>query len=136
MAVALIYMNFLVPIQTVREKYPGGWEQCLQDHEKEIASGRVWFDAHLFHDGAMDPRTIESYIARWEKLSFQVTKEVDGQTQWVDMCCIEYLGHQMPEWLALGPNGHSAHRAGTEPGEIVCPDWLRHLITAKRLKGA
>lgn len=132
MAVALIYMNFLVPIQTIREKYPGGWEQCLKDHEQEISRGRVWFDEHLFHDGAMDPGMIDSFIASWEKRGFAVTREVAGQTAWADMCCIEHRGHRMPDWLELGPNGTSAYRAGTEPGEIVMPSWLKQMRATAR----
>lgn len=131
MSIALIYMNFLVPIQTIKEKYPGGWEQCLKDHEIEIARGRVYFDEHLFRDGAMDPRMIDSFIATWETRGFQITKEVDGHTQWADMCCIEYLGHHMPEWLAFMDNGCTAYLAGSAPGERVTPDWLAKMQTRK-----
>jgi len=77
MAIALIYMNFFVPIQTIKEIYPGGWERCLKNHEKLIG-GRVWFDYHLFHDGAIDSRMIEGFIATWEKLGFQIVKEING----------------------------------------------------------
>lgn len=133
MAIALIYMNFLVPVQTIRAKYPGGWEQCLKDYEKLIG-GRVWFDDYLFHDGAMDPIMIDNFVASWEKRGFQIAKEVDGQTQWADMCCIEYLGHRMPEWLELGPHGHSAYRAGTDPGEIVTPAWMKRMIADAQAK--
>lgn len=122
MAVALIYMNLLVPVQTIREKYPGGWQQCLQDHKQEIERGRVWFDDHLFHDGAMGSQDIELLISKWEKRGFQSVKVVDGHTQWADLCCLEYAGHLMPDWLELGPHGHSAYPAGTDPGETVTPE--------------
>lgn len=128
MAVALIYMNFLVPIQTIRDKYPGGWEQCLKDHEKEIKRGRVWFDEYLLHDGAMGPIDIDWLISSWEKRGFQISKEVDGKTLWADMCCIEYLGHLMPEWLKLTDDGCTAYLAGTEPGETVRPGWMKKMI--------
>ena len=46
MTIALEFIDFVVPIALIRQKYPGGWEQCLQDHESLIG-GRVWFDEHL-----------------------------------------------------------------------------------------
>lgn len=134
MAIALIYMNFLVPVKTIREKYPGGWDQCLKDHAQEIKRGRVWFDDHLLHDGAMGPIDIEALIRRWARWGFQISKEVDGHTQWADICCIEYLGHRMPEWLELGPHGHSAYKAGTDPGEIVTPAWMKRMIADAQAK--
>ena len=36
MAIALEFIDFVVPIALIRQKYPGGWEQCLQDHERLI----------------------------------------------------------------------------------------------------
>lgn len=132
MAIGLVYMNFLVPVQTIRDKYPGGWSQCLKDHEQEIKRGRVWYDEHLFHDGAMDPRMIDDFIANWEMRGFQIAKKINGHTQWADMCCIEYLGHQMPEWLELTDNGCTAYLAGTEPGEIVRPDWMKRMCEERQ----
>jgi hypothetical protein len=41
MAVALDFFDFIVPIAVIREKRPGGWEQCLKDHER-LTGGRVW----------------------------------------------------------------------------------------------
>ncbi len=134
MAIALIYMNFLVPVQTIRNKYPGGWEQCMQDYKQEIAIGRIWFDEYLFHDGAMDPRMIDGFIARWEERGFQIAKIVEEQSQWADMCCIEYLGHRMPDWLEIAPNGYSASLAGTPPGEVVTPDWMKRKIAESQRK--
>ena len=40
MAIQLEVINFVVPIKIIKEKYPGGWEQCLKDHENLIG-GRV-----------------------------------------------------------------------------------------------
>jgi len=55
MAVALEFIDLIVPVAVIRTKYPGGWDQCLRDHEFLIG-GRVWFDDHLFSDGAMSSR--------------------------------------------------------------------------------
>ena len=57
MAIKLQLFDFVVPIKTIKNKYPRGWKQCLKDHENLIG-GRVWYDEHLFRDGAMSPNDI------------------------------------------------------------------------------
>jgi hypothetical protein len=70
MSIATEFIDFIVPIQTIRDKYPGGWEQCLKDHE-HLIGGRIWYDEHLFRDGAMNPMDIESLVERWEAMGFE-----------------------------------------------------------------
>ena len=118
MAVALEFIDFIVPIAVIREKYPGGWEQCLKDHERLIG-GRVWYDDHLLRDGAMNPHDIESLIDEWTALGFQPMEERDGDRRWKDVCVVESMlgGPTLPcEWLTLGEDGRSAFLEGTDPG--------------------
>jgi len=120
MAIALEFIDFVVPIDLIRQKYPGGWAQCLQDHERLIG-GRVWFDEHLLRDGAMNPADIESLVEEWTSLGFQPTAELDGQRIWQDCCVVESMlgGPTLPcDWLELSEDGRSAWRKGTQPGEI------------------
>lgn len=120
MAIALEFIDLVVPIALIRQKYPGGWAQCLQDHERLIG-GRVWFDEYLLRDGAMNPADIESLVEEWMSLGFQPTAEVDGQRIWQDCCVVESMlgGPTLPcEWLALSEDGRSAWLKGTQPGEI------------------
>jgi|TARA_B100001971_G_C18100516_1_gene488570 hypothetical protein len=68
MAVALEFINLIVPIAVIRTKYPGGWDQCLQDHEILIGR-RVWFDDHLFRNGAMSSRAMGLLVDSWRNRS-------------------------------------------------------------------
>jgi hypothetical protein len=120
MAIALEFIDFVVPIALIRQKYPGGWAQCLQDHERLIG-GRVWFDEHLLRDGAMNPADIESLVDEWTSLGFQPATELDGQRIWQDCCVVESMlgGPTLPcDWLELSEDGRSAWLKGTQPGEI------------------
>jgi hypothetical protein len=65
MAITTEFIDFIVSIQVIRDKYPGGWEQCLKDH-KNLISGRVWYDEYLFRDGAMNPTDIDCLVDEWE----------------------------------------------------------------------
>lgn len=120
MAIALEFIDFVVPIDLIRQKYPGGWAQCLQDHERLIG-GRVWFDEHLLRDGAMNPADIESLVDEWTSLGFQPTAELDGQRMWKDCCVVESMfgGPTLPcDWLELAEDGRSAWFKGSVPGKI------------------
>jgi len=63
MAIKLEFYDFIIPIKTIQKKYPGGWKKCLKDHDGDIG-GRVWYDEHLFRDGAMSPNDI-GYLVEW-----------------------------------------------------------------------
>jgi hypothetical protein len=121
MAVALEFIDFIVPIALIRKKYPGGWAQCLRDREGLIG-GRVWFDEHLLRDGAMSPGDIGHLVDEWTELGFQPTEERDGKRVWKDCCVVESMfgGPTLPcEWLEIGEDGRSAHLKGADPGEVI-----------------
>lgn len=122
MAIALEFIDFVVPIALIRQKYPGGWAQCLTDHQRLIG-GRVWYDDHLLRDGAMHPGDIESLIDEWTGLGFEPTMEFKGQRVWKDCCVTESVfgGPTLPcDWLEIAGNGRSAWLKGTVPGDIRC----------------
>lgn len=124
MAIATEFIDFIVPIEIIRQKYPGGWEQCLKDHENLI-NGRVWFDDYLFRDGAMSPIDIESIVERWEAMGFEGIVEKDGMKYWKDMCVCEGLlgGATLAcDWLGFDPEMRSVYLVGTEVGEVVYPN--------------
>lgn len=121
MAIALEFIDFVVPIETIRRKYPGGWMRCLADH-RPLIGGRVWYDEHLFRDGAMSPRDIQIIVERWQRLGFEPTRQVDGELHWQDFCVVEGLmgGATLPcEWISVDTLNQSAWLTGTEPGEVV-----------------
>ena len=95
------FINFIVPIKIIEEKYPGGWTKCLEDHANLIG-GRVWYDNHLFHDGAMNPKDIGSLVEEWTAMGFECTGEKDGQKYWKDGCVYEAMfgGPTLPcNWI-------------------------------------
>lgn len=123
MAISLYCMNFLVPVGIIKAKYPGGWEQCLEDHASRIGSA-VWFDEYLFNESAMDPHVIDRLMVEWESRGFQLTEPMGGEVFWKDVCCIERGPYKAPTWLTFAPLGHSVYLSGTEPGKCVTPGWL------------
>lgn len=92
MTIQLEFIDFIVPRAVIEEKYPGGWIQCLKDHENLIG-GSVWYDEYLFRDGAMNPMDIEGLVNKWQRLGFSTHKEnEDGMPiEWLDVCVCEGL---------------------------------------------
>jgi hypothetical protein len=130
MAIALEFIDFIVPIEVIRAKYPGGWEQCLKDHAASIEApenpGSVWFDGHLFRDGAMSADNIEGIVEMWVSMGFEPEVEIDGQAHWKDFCVAEGLfgSTTLPcRWLTIDRETKSAYYTGTEPGGVVGPTY-------------
>ena len=119
MSINTEFINFIVPIETIRAKYPGGWEQCLLDHAP-LLHGRCWHDDYLFRDGAMNPMDMKSLAEEWQEMGFVMTKEVNGQTQWADFCVYAQIFGSAYEcdWLVDAPEGAVAHINDPHP-EII-----------------
>jgi hypothetical protein len=103
MAIATEFINFIVPIKIIEEKYPGGWAQCLKDHSNLIG-GRVWFDDYLFRDGAMNPMSMRMLVEEWSSLGFDCIGEKNGKKYWKDVCVYEGMFGKTTlacEWLEV-----------------------------------
>jgi hypothetical protein len=119
MAIQLEFINFIVPIEIIIKKYPGGWDQCLKDH-RNLIGGRVWFDEYLFRDGAMNPMGIGSLVEEWQSRGFHTHNGNNMPNKWVDVCVVEALfgGATLPcDWIEI--EGDVAFYRGTPKGEVI-----------------
>ena len=90
MAIRLEFIDLVVPIHVIEEKYPGRFAGCLRDHANLIG-GRVWYDEFLFRDGAMNPDDIQHLVRRWENRGFGTVVERDGVRSWDEVCVVEVI---------------------------------------------
>lgn len=121
MAVILEFLNFIVPIEVIKAKYPGGWDQCLEDHSNLIG-GRVWHDDYLFRDGAMNGSGIEELLDDWTDMGFIPTKIINGETVWNDLCVIDELNgvsRYTCDWLTYESIMRAAYLNGTDPDNLI-----------------
>ena len=105
----------------IKEKYPGGWDQCLRDHA-DLIGGRVWYDEYLLRDGAMGPSGIESLIEEWMELGFEPIISHNGKDAWKDVCVVEsFFGRTtLPcDWIVVDTEARIAYLKGTPPGDTV-----------------
>jgi len=127
MAIYLEFIDLVVPIERIREKYPGGMEACLRDHAQFIG-GRVWYDEFLFRDGAMDPGSAGALVDSWEQRGFQPFTERHGVRCWNDVCIVEGIfgGPSLPcDWIDVDLRERIAYLRGHEPGAVVGPRRLK-----------
>ncbi|MCD6533693.1 MAG: hypothetical protein J7L25_06420 [Deltaproteobacteria bacterium] len=125
MGIRLEYLNFIVPIKKIEKIYPGGWTQCLRDHF-ELIGGRVWYDDHLFRDGAMDPMAMDFLLDHWKKLGFRTHKGRSNPVQWLDVCIVDAFSDEasLPcNWIEIGNS--CAKLQNTEDIIIVGPENFR-----------
>ena len=120
MAIQLEFINFVVPIHVIKQKYPGGWEACLEDHQNLIG-GRVWYDEHLFRDGTMNPGDMGQLVEEGKAMGFQIEEDVNGKKVFKDACVTEgFFGHFYPcDWLINLDDDQGAYLKGTAPGPLV-----------------
>ncbi len=126
MAIRTEFIDFIVAIETINVKYPGGWEQCLEDHEN-LLGGRVWHDEYLFRDGAMNPSDIGYLIEKWTSMGFSCYREVGEQRHWLDVCVHERMfgGSTLPcDWLITKKDGSVAHIADPDSGLNENPSFV------------
>jgi hypothetical protein len=121
MSIYLEFINLIIPIRTIEEKYDGGWKQCLEDH-KNLIGKKVWYDEHLFKDGAMSPQDMGDIVKEWKGRGFMSTVEIEGQKHWVDMCVVEGMvgGATLPcDWLEYDEDSGGVFLKGHKPGKII-----------------
>jgi hypothetical protein len=122
MAIALEYLDLVIPIVRIDESYPGGWKQCLADFDATIGR-RVWYDQHLFRDGAMDLEEMKRRVEGWAVLGFEVTgtRPRSGR-YWKDVCVVNWRrgGTTLPcDWLSIDLRARTAQLAGTDAGLLA-----------------
>jgi hypothetical protein len=124
-AIGLEFIDVVIPIARIRDAYPGGWEQCLLDYAA-LLGRRVWYDQHLFRDGAMSLSDAKMLVEGWAVLGFEPTETRADGVYWKDLCVVDWTQHgptQPCDWLSFDQASRTAHLAGADPGPVV---WRGH----------
>jgi hypothetical protein len=120
-AIQLEFVNLIVPIQTIEDRYPGGWKAYLDDNEKRI--GKVmWFDNSLVRaSGCMCGDEVDGLITKYTRLGFTSTETLGVGIFWKNFCIVDAFGisRHSCNWLEFDPISRSAFLAGTVPGKAI-----------------
>jgi hypothetical protein len=120
-AIGLEFIDVVIPIAKIRERYPGGWGQCMLDYAA-LLGRRIWYDRHLFRDGAMSPPEAQALVEGWAVLGFEPMEQRPEGLYWKDLCVVDWVqgGATLPcDWLSLDLSTRTAHLVGEEPGPLA-----------------
>jgi hypothetical protein len=121
MAVRLEFIDVLVPIHVIEEKYPGVLRQCLADH-RALIGRRIWHDGLLLRDGALDPASAMKLVEGWQALGVEPLQWVDRRLQWKELCVVDLEAGGPTvgcDWLEWDPRARVAWLRGSERGETI-----------------
>jgi hypothetical protein len=121
MAVRLEFIDVLVPVHVLEEKYPGGFAQCIADHHALIGR-RIWHDGLLLRDGALDRVEARQRVEGWQALGIEPLQWVDGRLAWKEVCVIDGRtgAPTVPcDWIECDPKARVAWLRGAKRGDTV-----------------
>jgi hypothetical protein len=108
MAVAIEFINLIIPIANIEKHYLGGFAQYRKDVRHRSV---IWSDNYIVRDGAMNSMDIGSLVREWERRGLQPTEIVDNVEKWKDLCVVEVFGGKtLPcDWLVENEDGTVSH---------------------------
>ena len=120
MAIALEFLNLIIPIKNIDRVYPGGFEQYKIDNAEAIGK-KIWYDEYIVRDGAMGWEDIETLLNEWRDRGLELVKEIDGQNNWSDVCVLYDIdGPTLPcDWIASPFFSFLAFLNGMPSGQLV-----------------
>ena len=121
MAVRLEFIDVLVPVHVIEERYPGGFQQCLADH-RPLIGRRIWHDGQLLRDGALDPKGAMALVEGWQALGVEPLMWVDRKLAWKDVCVVDTAAGGPTiacDWLDWDPKQRVAWLRGAARGVVV-----------------
>jgi hypothetical protein len=121
MAVRLEFIDVLIPIHVIEEKYPGGLAQCLADH-RPLIGRRIWHDGMLLRDGALDPASALERVEGWRAIGVEPLHWVDGRLRWNELCVVDLAAGGPTvgcDWLEWDRKARVAWLRGAERGETI-----------------
>jgi hypothetical protein len=118
MSVLVEAISVIVPLETLRAKYPGGPEA----YEDDCPNSTFCRDEHLTRVGFMSPHDVRWFVDQLADLGLEHVR--DGRA--VDLAVVDqFRGPTTPcDWLEAGkhPDGYAAAwKAGTIPGAFAYP---------------
>lgn len=92
MAIELAYMNLVIPIEKIEEKYPGGFQQYKKDKEMR-------HDDYLVVKSAMSMDAINTFVIECEAFGLVGVIEENGVKKALDFCIVDLVPTLPCDWM-------------------------------------
>ena len=101
-AVAIEFLNMIIPVAEIEKKYPGGWEQCREDTGCDMPGNTSWSDGQLLRLGTMSEMTLQLMGDEWASMGFKGFFGRGDKKRWRDFCQFGSLtGPILCDWLSF-----------------------------------
>jgi hypothetical protein len=99
-AVAIEYLNMIIPVAEIEKKYPGGWAKCREDTGCDWPGTTSWSDGELLRLGTMSEMTLQLMGDDWASMGFKGFSGRGDKKKWKDFCQFGSLtGPAFCDWL-------------------------------------
>jgi hypothetical protein len=121
MAVRLEFIDVLVPVHVIEERYPGGLSQCVADL-RPLIGRRIWHDGRLLRDGALTAADARLRVEGWQALGVEPLQWVGRRLHWKEVCVLDLAAGGPTaecEWIEWDARERIAWLRGAPPGVTV-----------------
>ena len=102
MAVAIEFLNMIIPVAEIAKKYPGGWEKCREDTGCDLTGATSWSDGELLRLGTMSEMTLQLMGDEWASMGFKGFTGRGDKKRWRDFCQFgATAGPSFCDWLSF-----------------------------------
>ena len=102
MAVAIEFLNMIIPVALIDKKYPGGWQKCREDTGCDLPESACWTDGELLRLGTMSEMTLQVMGDEWALMGFKGFSGTAGKKNWKDYCQFSSsAGPEFCDWLSF-----------------------------------
>ena len=118
MAVLAEFLNVIVPVRTLEDRYPGG----VEGYEHSCPNSSFCRDEHLTRVGFMSPADVEWFVS---SITANTTLTLLDRGKFVDIAVVDTIfGPTAPcSWLEFGVHDDCPQcwLSGTDPGVVATP---------------
>lgn len=100
-AVAIEFLNMIIPVAEIEKKYPGGWEKCREDTGCDLPGSPSWSDGDLLRIGTMDEMTLQLMGDAWVSMGFKGFTGRGDKRRWKNFCQFGSTGPAFCDWLSF-----------------------------------
>ena len=101
-AVAIEFLNMIVPVAEIEKKYPGGWAKCREDTGCDLPGTPNCSDGELLRLGTMSEMTLQLMGDQWTSMGFKGFTGRGDKKRWKEFCQFgSTAGPAFCDWLSF-----------------------------------
>jgi len=116
MSLGLLFWNIIIPIEKISD-----FGDLLSENDRRIGAN-IWYDEHLYREGAMGYGDIEHMLEYWQSRGLVGNVEGQEAQSWSDLCVVASQGvgpEARCDWLTSDPSRNCVSHVLERHGKVV-----------------